>query len=335
MVEAGITRSILSAGFVKNGSERASSINSRSLIKDLSTSDIQRIIVIARDVFGNTVVVVIFIPKGGGCLPPEHSPKDIPTHTSPRPQIPSGRQPQAIPTPQQTKPAQTSCPVQYENCRGNESTTRRIRDTLASLPKEQRESVRQVSVIGPNPYDTENGSDGPGNKLGWYNPSDVAQRDRIFVDSADVQDGLEHTVIHESFHAFTVQKLLTPFENFVKTGIDNNKGYGRRMKALWDLFVKSMSTQDRAGFPSKYAESFLDAYKSAARRARTLYNSGRISMHEARLMTMQTISVGFMEFLAELAANLQTGKVRPSSVGNATLRQAYAEMESLLTAANS
>lgn len=303
--------------------ERASSINPKSLIGGMTNADIRKIIIIAQDMYGNTVIVVVILtPRDGKYIPPEHTPEEPPVKQRP-----------IVPVKKDFEPRQVE--IEFENCRDDRPAAERITATLASLPKEQRDSVERVSVQGNNPYDPENGSDGPGNKLGWFNPSERSQRDRIFLDSQDTGTTLEHTVAHESFHAFTVQKLLTPFDNLMRTGMDDKKGYGRKMKALWDLFTSAVKNHDRNAFPSRYAESYLDAYRSAVRKARTMYESGRISMQEARLMVMHTLSVGFMEFLAELGSNLEINKASAASQTYAPLRQAYTEMQRVLDAANS
>ena len=312
--------------------ERASSITPKSIINGITKADIHRIILIAQDMYGNTVIVVVILnPKDGKYVPPEHTPEEPPV--TPEPKTPDTTQPGS--TPAKIDAVSCEASVEFENCREDRPAAEKIRTTLASLPKEQRDSVHHISVQGYNPYDPENSSDGPGNKLGWFNPSDSAQRDRIFLDSQDTGYTLEHTVAHESFHAFTVQKLLTPFDNFMRTGMDDKKGYGRKMKALWESFTSAIQNHDRNAFPSRYAESYLDAYRSAVRKARTMYESGRISMQEARLMVMHTLSVGFMEYLAELGSNLETDKVNASSQTYSPLRQAYTQMQGILDAASS
>lgn len=168
---------------------------------------------------------------------------------------------------------------------------------LNQLPLAQRNSVIGCNVIS---------ADGRGGVLGWYQPSDPGY---INLDKHDMRadsngEQTDHTVAHESFHAFTVQKLLPAWRE------NKNSPYGQKMEALYQHYVKAIKSSDPSQFPSAYAASKLQ---------------------EARC-GREGFEVGFMEYLAELAANIETGQ--KGYAKNPELRSAYAAMDGLLEQAN-
>ncbi len=168
---------------------------------------------------------------------------------------------------------------------------------LNQLPKDQRSSVIGCNVIS---------ADGRGGVLGWYQPSDPGY---INLDKHDMRadssgEQTASTIAHESFHAFTVQKLLPAWRE------NKNSPYGQKMEALYQHYVKAIKSGDPSQFPSAYAASKLN---------------------EARC-GREGFEVGFMEYLAELAANIETGQKAPYP--SPELRSAYATMERLLQQAN-
>ncbi len=168
---------------------------------------------------------------------------------------------------------------------------------LDQLPKDQRSSVIGCNVIP---------SDGIGGKLGWYQPSNPGH---INLDKDDVRADMRgeqtaHTIAHESFHAFTIQKLFPAWSE------NRTSAYGQQMERLYQQYVKAVASGRQSQFPSEYAASKLNEARS-----------GR-----------EGFEVGFMEYLAELAANIETNQ--KASVQSPELRSAYSTMENLLQQAN-
>ncbi|WP_130472606.1 hypothetical protein [Candidatus Magnetaquicoccus inordinatus] len=201
--------------------------------------------------------------------------------------------------PRKLIPADPTSPNHAEN---------KAQQVLAQLPKEQRESVQAISVEH---------ADGVGGIQGWYDPVRRQNQAKIFLDSADFHQDYSgertaHTIAHESFHAFTVQKLLPAWQQ------NKNSGYGQKMESLFTKYKHAMQSGDRNAFPTDYAASHM------------------VKMHHAvmagdRREAARQFEVGFMEYTAELAANIETGKDQSP---HPHVAQAYAAMRSVLQQAN-
>ena len=179
----------------------------------------------------------------------------------------------------------------------------RIQQIMSKLPEDQRSSIRDINVTP---------QDGAGGVMGWYDPS---RPTAINLDQDDTDRNLAHTVAHESFHGFTMQKLLPAFLNYKNGKGSDVKEYGRNMAALFQSYARAVQSGNKWALPTDYSRSFLD-----------LYNRVQPAQKQ------RALAVGFMEYLAELAANLETGAAYSNSQA---LDQAYATIRSILTAAES
>lgn len=181
----------------------------------------------------------------------------------------------------------------------DKSTNSRVNQILAALPKDQADAVREVDVR----Y-----IDGP---LGIQGAVDSRKPGRVIVDRDD-QQRLTKTLAHESFHSFALQKLLPAFLDYSRYGTNDIKGYGRNMEKLWNLYLDAVRSQDYSAMPTDYAQACLnDIY---------------------RFQSQQKLVVGFMEYSAELASEIEVnGGV---SSANHSLDQASLAMREIIAGAN-
>ncbi|MFA5103804.1 MAG: hypothetical protein WC527_01320 [Candidatus Margulisiibacteriota bacterium] len=270
------------------GREKVSSAYGMYGPNSLPEFDLVGIIVVARDVYGREMagIIVVAVPRDD--YPSEIAPTEI-----------------YDPTPQ--KSPRTDTRVAFDGFVPNERVSDEVQSYLDTLPLEQRQSVKRAVISD---------MDGPGGIMGAYAPY---RRGEILVDGSDINSGLAKTVAHESFHALTCQKLLKPFERYATTGISDQKGYGKSVKDLWDIYAQAQRKRNMRAFPTDYSRSC--AY--AVYRAR--------SYEEAE----QAASVGFMEYLAELASELQTKGHAVKNNASPQLRQSYEVMERILRNADS
>ena len=262
--------------------------------------DLLGIIVIARDVYGRQMAGLIII-----AVPRDYIQSPL---QKPEPYIPFSAQKASYPSIPERVPAFSDTRVTFDGVAPDQAVSSAVSACLDKLPFEQRQSVRRAVISD---------IDGPGGIMGAYSPS---RRGEINIDGSDVGYNIAKTVAHESFHSFTCQSLLALFERYAKTGVSSDpKGYGKSMKGLWDLYAEAQRKRDMRAFPTDYSRSCVSKVYGAR------------SYDEAK----QAASVGFMEYLAELASELETKGQSVKANASPELRQAYGIMEGILRSADS
>ncbi|MDD5457468.1 MAG: hypothetical protein PHV30_10630 [Candidatus Margulisbacteria bacterium] len=177
----------------------------------------------------------------------------------------------------------------------------RIQQIMSKLPEDQRNCISNINVTP---------QDGPGGVMGWYDPRKPSA---INLDQDDTDRNLAHTIAHESFHGFTMQKLLPAFLNYKNGRGSDSKEYGKNMAVLFQMYTRAVMAGNKLALPTDYSRSFLDLYH-------------RVPFAQKQ----RALAIGFMEYIAELAANLETGNAHS---GSQALDKAYTTMANIIKSA--